>query len=137
MIVALVSAGLSAAVLGGCAQPASDLDSNVAATLEAAAQQVRTDAAAGRYAEALEQLRKIETQANEAAAEGKLSASRKQDVLAAVALVKADLQALAGTGATPSATESTATPTPTPSDVQVPEPKKKEPKEPPGKDGKK
>lgn len=135
LVTVLASVCLSAAALAGCAQPPSDLDSEVASALQTAAEQVREDAAAGRYADALDKLEKIETQANEAAAQGKLSASRKQDVLTAVALVRTDLQTLAGPPATPSATPSTASPTQ--SATQVPQPKKKDQKDEPGKDGKK
>jgi hypothetical protein len=129
LVAVLASVCLSAAALGGCAQPSSDLDSDVASALQTATQQVRDDAAAGRYADALELLRKIEAQTNDAAAQGKLSAARKQDVLTAVALVRSDLQRLVGSNSTPSATAS-----PTPSETQAPEPKKKAP---PGKEDKK
>ena len=129
LVAVLASVCLSAATLAGCAQPSSDLDSDVASALQTATQQVRDDAAAGRYAEALDLLGKIEAQTNDAAAQGKLSATRKQDVLTSVALVRSDLQRLMGSSSTPSATE-----TPTPSATQAPEPKKKDA---PGKEGKK
>lgn len=121
IVLAAASACLAAATLAGCGQASSDFDSGVAASLQAATQKVREDAAAGRYASALQELASIESQADDAAAQGKLSAARKQDVLAALALVRADLQALMGSRATPSATPTTPTPRATPAN-----PKKKD-----------
>ncbi|MDQ4501566.1 hypothetical protein [Sinomonas sp. ASV322] len=101
--------GLTAAVLAGCGQAPSDLDAQFAAGLQASTDRVRSEAAAGQYAEALHDLSTIESQANDAATQGKLSPARKQDVLAAVALVRADLE----THVPPSPTVSPAAPTPT------------------------
>ncbi|MEA5455633.1 hypothetical protein SPF06_12945 [Sinomonas sp. JGH33] len=105
---AAAALGLAAAVLAGCGQAPSDLDSQFAANLQASTERVRGEAAAGHYAEALEELTAIESQANSAAAQGTLSPARKQDILAAVALVRADLE----THVPPSPTVSPASPTP-------------------------
>ncbi|NUP75054.1 MAG: hypothetical protein HOQ07_10460 [Sinomonas sp.] len=130
IVLAAAAAFLVAAALAGCSQNTSDLDTSVAASLQAATQKVRDDAAAGRYASALQELATIETQANDAAAQGKLSLSRKQDVLAAVALVRADLQALQGG-------RNSSSPTPSSSSTTTPSPKQKKDKSPaPGPDAK-
>ncbi|WP_422934789.1 hypothetical protein [Sinomonas sp. P47F7] len=123
IVLSAAAACLAAAAVAGCAQSPSDFDSSVAASLQAATEKVRTDAAAGHYASALQELQNIESQANDAATQGKLSAARKQDVLAALALVRVDLQALMGSRSTPSATPSTpGTPTKSKKKEKSPEP---------------
>ena len=106
IVLSAAAACLAAATLAGCAQSPSDFDSSVAASLQAATEKVRTEAAGGHYASALQELQSIESEANDAATQGKLSAARKQDVLAALALVRADLQALMGSRSTPSSSPS-------------------------------
>lgn len=109
LMLATATACLAAATLAGCAQNATDMDSGVAANLQSAAQNVRAEAAAGHYSQALQELADIERQADEAAAQGKLSAARKQDVLTAVALVRTDLETASGSRTTPSPNTSTTT----------------------------
>lgn len=128
-VLAAASACLAAALLAGCAaQSASDMDSGVASALQTAAQNVRSEAAAGHYAEALRELADIEREANDAAAQGKLSPARKQDVLTAVALVRTDLETASGARNTPSPTTTTTTPDATPSPTPPEKPKKQDKK---------
>ncbi|WP_334171557.1 hypothetical protein [Sinomonas sp.] len=109
LVLAAAAACLASAALTGCAQNATDMDTSVAADLQSAAQNVRAEAAAGHYAQALQELADIERQANAAAAQGKLSAARKQDVLTAVALVRTDLETASGSRSTPSPSTSATT----------------------------
>ncbi|WP_138444912.1 hypothetical protein [Sinomonas susongensis] len=102
LVSAAAAACLAVATLAGCAQNPSGMDSGVAADLQSAAQNVRAEAAAGHYAQALQELAEIEREANDAAAQGKLSVSRKQDVLTAIALVRTDLETASGSRGTPS-----------------------------------
>lgn len=123
IVLSAAAACLAAATLAGCAQSPSDFDSSVAASLQAATEKVRTEAAGGRYANALQELQSIESEANDAATQGKLSAARKQDVLAALALVRADLQALMGSRSTPSTSPSApSTPSKSQKKDKAPEP---------------
>ncbi|MCH6472345.1 hypothetical protein [Sinomonas terrae] len=128
LVLAAAAACLAAATLAGCAQKASDMDTGVAADLQSAAQNVRAEAAAGHYGQALQELADIERQANEAAAQGKLSAARKQDVLTAVALVRTDLETASGSHSTPSPSASTASSSPSTSESSKAK-KKDEPKD--------
>ncbi|WP_336854168.1 hypothetical protein [Sinomonas albida] len=123
IVLSAAAACLAAATLAGCAQSPSDFDSSVAASLQAATEKVRTEAAGGRYSNALQELQSIESEANDAATQGKLSAARKQDVLAALALVRADLQALMGSRSTPSTSPSApSTPSKSQKKDKAPEP---------------
>ncbi|WP_369046011.1 hypothetical protein [Sinomonas sp. P10A9] len=108
-----VAAGLAATLLSGCS-PAPALDAGVASKLAGAAQELRTEAATGRYADALAKLDSLEREARNASSNGTMSSDRSSQVLGAIASVRKDLQALASAQSAPTATlDPTPTPEPT------------------------
>lgn len=110
--------GLSATLVAGCAAAPSAVSADVSSRLAASAQQLRTDAASGRYAEALSQLDSLERDARTASGNGKISAERSSQVLDAIAAVRADLESLESSSRPAQTAEPTgsgdATPSPTP-----------------------
>lgn len=107
-----VAAGLAAALLTGCSS-APALDAGVAVKLANAAQELRTEAATGRYTDALTKLDSLEREARSASSDGKMTNGRSAQVLGAIASVRKDLQALASA-------QSTATATPVPTEDPTP-----------------
>lgn len=110
VLAAVLAAG---ALLASCAAPA-DLDSAAASQLQSRVMAVSKDAASKNYAGALADLDQLGRDLDAAAAAGKLTPARREQISSAMALVRADLSA-ARTAASASPSPSTApTPTPTP-----------------------
>ncbi|BCT74262.1 hypothetical protein SCMU_01040 [Sinomonas cyclohexanicum] len=103
--------GLAATLVAGCAPAQSAVSPDVSSRLATSAQQLRTDAASGRYGEGMAQLDSLEREAKAASGSGKISAERSSQILDAIAAVRSDLQTLES--AARPAPAPTAEPTPT------------------------
>lgn len=89
----IASAILVVGLTAGCQASAPDLGAEQAKTFQARVLAVSSSVADGGYAAALEELTALETELDAAAADGTVSFSRHQRIDAALAVVKADLQA--------------------------------------------
>ncbi|MBT1002828.1 mucin-associated surface protein [Paenarthrobacter sp. DKR-5] len=116
VLAAVLAAG---ALLASCSAPA-DLDAAAASQLQSRVLAVSKDAAGKNYAGALADLDQLGRDLDAAAAAGKLTPARREQISSAMALVRADLSA-ARTAASASPSPSTApTPTPTPAPAVAP-----------------
>lgn len=87
----------------GCAAQAGDYDLDIADSLQAEVLEVSQLAAATDFAGAMLTLTELEAQLKDARARGLLTEQRYESILAAIALVRADLQAAIDAQTTPSA----------------------------------
>lgn len=93
LLTALLGAALALA-LAGCATATTDYPAPVASALQQQVLDTTTAAADGDYESALTGLEELEVAVADALARGSISQPRADSILAAIALVRADLDAL-------------------------------------------
>ncbi|WP_394553469.1 hypothetical protein ACDF64_03690 [Agromyces sp. MMS24-JH15] len=109
LAVATTGVVATALLLAGCASPTAKFDDATATALHARVVAVAERSSAADYAGAVAELARLEGSLDAAVAAGDVPADRETGIRDAIALVRADLDALIAAAATP-------TPTPAPAD---------------------